>query len=118
MNPPDLSGLSNIQIWAFMLFNITSIIWTLLKLNSTQKNTQQTVDNTVPVGNGFTKHVLEKLDNLTASSEIIQRSVDGLQEKTDEQRSQLDFLNDRVIAIDKRQQDHMEYHMNRENPHA
>jgi hypothetical protein len=110
-NLPILSGLNDHQLGVLIVFALISQVWAIIKLRSTGKDAKAANEQTSATGNGFAGHVMEKLDLLKDSSDLVRNSMKSVAGKQDDQRVQLDFLKEYVQRVDKRLQDHMEYHV-------
>jgi hypothetical protein len=121
MELPDLSGYSDHQLAALVVIAVSiqvgGLALLIAKMHGTGRDAKAANAQTVKTGNGFAGHVLETLDKIKASAEITQRAVETLQGAhddvrtgVDEIRSQQEFLRQRVVLIDERQQRHMEQH--------
>lgn len=115
---PVVSGLNDHQLAVLVVLAVIFQVGILLKLHSTAKDAKAANDQTTATGNGFAKHVLEKLDLLRDSSEILRDSMKSVAGKQDEQRNQLDFVREYIQRVDRRLQDHMAHHINKENDNA
>lgn len=123
MGLPDLSGYSDHQLAALIvvavIIQVGGLILLVLKTHSTGKDAKAANAQTVKTGNGFAGHVLESLDKIKACLDVTQHAVERLQGANDDvrtaledMRGQAEFLRQRVVEVDERQQRHMEYHVN------
>jgi uncharacterized membrane protein len=107
---PILSGLNDHQLAALIILALIVQVMTIFKLRTTERQTRTAVSQTVGTSNGFAKHVLEKLDELRASSGLLQHSLDFVQSTQDDQRQDIRDMQARVQRIEERQAEHSAFH--------